>query len=124
MKNYFIKGQRFMPACFLSLFMLLSVGFTGNAQASCGGCNVFSNVLSAPVGLLDFGFLRSGSGCCPTRVVQPVCCPDRVVSRTYWTNWRPYYHYSQCGCPVRCKKSCLVSRCSGKVIRCVKRCAY
>lgn len=114
MKNYFIRGQRFMPAFILSFFLLLSAGFTGSAQA-CGSCNTLS-----PVGLFDLGFLRPG--CCAP-AVKPVCCPQ-PVSHNYWTNWRPYYHYSQCGCPVRCKKSCLVSRCNGKVIRCVKRCAY
>lgn len=37
----------------------------------------------------------------------------------YWTGWRTYYRHGH-----RCARNCLVSRYSGSIIRCQKRCYY
>ena len=41
----------------------------------------------------------------------------RNVSRTYWTRWRGYWRGHR-----YCKKRCLISRYSGRAMRCQKRC--
>jgi len=39
--------------------------------------------------------------------------------RVYWTGWRVYYRHGR-----RCVRKCLVSRRTGRVIRCKRRCYY
>ena len=110
------KQSKLVVNCVTTLMVLGLTGFAGSASAACG--------TDWSWGL----FPTTYSSCDRTRVTEAYYPTTYHTHHrhhcvhhhgNYWTNWQPVYYAGK----VRCKESCLVSRGTGKVVRCVKQCS-
>ncbi|MBA4695881.1 MAG: hypothetical protein H2069_00650 [Legionella sp.] len=113
------KQSRLAVGCATTLMMLGLVGFSGQASA-CDTC-----ARDWTFGLLPT-FTSCDRNCHQAKTTYyPTTYRHHHKhnyvrhSNTYWSNWQPVYYPGK----VRCEESCLVNRCSGKTVRCVKQCS-
>lgn len=111
------KQSKLVVNCVTTLMVLGLAGFAGNARAACG--TDWSWGLFPTARTCDTNYRQVNTNYYPVnyhRYHRHHCVRHEG---NYWTNWQPVYYAGK----VRCKESCLVSRSSGHVVRCVKQCS-
>jgi hypothetical protein len=103
--NSSIKKLRLLPILVAS-FLLLAMCFSANTQAAITPSMPNSNPMQ-----LAYHYVHGHPG-----YYHGSWRPRHYG--TYWTGWRPYYWRHG----YRCKRSCLINRWNGSVIRCKNRC--